>query len=54
MPMKKAALYLIVVVALAAGLVIFKQLTVSNTRYQEVDVPRDVGGRRSAQGKFTQ
>lgn len=37
--MKRNALYLIVVVALAAGLIIFKQRTVSNTRYQQVDIP---------------
>ena len=37
--MKRNALYLIAVVALAAGLIIFKQRTVSNPRHQEVDVP---------------
>ena len=37
--MKRNALYLIIVVALAAGLIIFKQRTVSNSRYQQVDVP---------------
>jgi hypothetical protein len=35
MPMKRNAIYLILVLALAASLIIFKQRTVSNTRYQE-------------------